>query len=74
MEEAIARVKFPAVEGTGGKDEEDEQEVTRAMVARQNRKGKKSGGFQSMGRPVCLSLAKPCSYHLHSYHLHGYRV
>ena len=36
-------------------DEEDEDaemsgDETRRMVAQQNRKGKKSGGFQSMGR------------------------
>lgn len=34
-------------ENSSGEEESDQE--TRKMVARQNRKGKKSGGFQSMG-------------------------
>ncbi len=53
MEEAVASVCFPGMGevevGEGSGDEESESEATRAMVASQNRKGKKSGGFQSMG-------------------------
>lgn len=53
----MASVSFPGMgeaevgeeegEVSGGEDSECEE--TRAMVASQNRKGKKSGGFQSMG-------------------------
>lgn len=56
MEEGIAQVKFPGMgevgveEEEGSGDDEDECEATRAMVVSQNRKGKKSGGFQSMGK------------------------
>ena len=32
-------------------EEEESSDETRKMVAQQNRKGKKSGGFQSMGTP-----------------------
>ena len=56
MEESLASVSFPGMgevevgEGEGGSGGEDSEcEETRAMVASQNRKGKKSGGFQSMG-------------------------
>lgn len=54
MEEGLAQVKFPGMgedsgEGEGSEDGDSEFEATRAMVAKQNRKGKKSGGFQSMG-------------------------
>lgn len=53
MEEGIALAKFPGMGEAGkGEDSDDgnsECEATRAMVAKQNRKGKKSGGFQSMG-------------------------
>ena len=55
MEESVALTKFPTALGAGGGemecsgDEESETEATRAMVASQNKKRKKSGGFQSMG-------------------------
>lgn len=56
MEEAVAQVKFPGMgEVEGGQDsgsDGDEGEATRAMVTSQNRKGRKSGGFQSMGELV----------------------
>lgn len=47
----MALVKFPGMgEGEeGSEDGDSEREATRAMVVCQNRKGKKSGGFQSMG-------------------------
>ena len=52
MEEGVAQVRFPgmgeAEEGSGD-GEDSECEATKAMVISQNRKGKKSGGFQSMG-------------------------
>lgn len=54
MEEGIALAKFSGMgEESGGEDsdaEASEGEATRARVTEQNRKGKKSGGFQSMGR------------------------
>lgn len=57
MEEGVAQVKFPGMGEVGaGKEsgtDEDEGEATRAMVVSQNRKGKKSGGFQSMGKWTC---------------------
>ena len=52
MESELAQVKFPGMgeEGAGADDDEgSECEATKAMVASQNRKGRKSGGFQSMG-------------------------
>ena len=57
MEESVAKAKFPASLGAGGgagkvecfSDGENETEITRAMVESQNKKRKKSGGFQSMG-------------------------
>ena len=57
MENAVARVRFEGVEDEeeGAREGElsdgDEQEwkLARQLVAQQNRKGKKSGGFQSMG-------------------------
>lgn len=64
MERALARVKFTGLgtgaddedavsepERSGGEEEEEERE-TRKLVAQQNRKGRKSGGFQSMGERV----------------------
>ena len=56
----MARVKFTGIGAGGGDedsasepersgDEEEEVRETRRLVAQQNRKGKKSGGFQSMG-------------------------
>lgn len=47
----MAQVKFP---GMGEAEEEEnsgaeESEIAKAMIASHNRKGKKSGGFQSMG-------------------------
>lgn len=62
MELSVARAKFPATLGeeedcvdcSGG--EENETEATRAMVARHNKKRKKSGGFQSMGECVQASV------------------
>ena len=60
MEESVAAVCFPGMgevegeeAGGGSGGEESECEATRAMVASQNRKGKKSGGFQSMGMELC---------------------
>ena len=54
LEAAVARTKFPSFSAEQEKEslenEDSECETTRAMVARQNRKGKKSGGFQSMGK------------------------
>ncbi len=54
MEEEVSRAQFPGMgEAEGGEgfaDEDSEGEDTKAMVVRQNRKGKKSGGFQSMGK------------------------
>ena len=60
MEKALAKVRFEGLSGGvetsesegelgGGGSSSDEVEETRVLVARQNRKGKKSGGFQSMG-------------------------
>lgn len=68
----MAQVKFP---GMGEAEDEDssgaeESEVTKAMVASHNRKGKKSGGFQSMGeqrrKSVPLQLAVYTLWCLHS--------
>lgn len=59
MEASVAQAKFPEEMEAGGEeggaemecsgDEESETEATRAMVTSQNKKRKKSGGFQSMG-------------------------
>lgn len=70
----MARVKFEgfddgeetsaseAVTSEEEGEEEEEREV-RELVMRRNRKGKKSGGFQSMGRATShqstLALATP---------------
>ncbi len=57
MEKAVARVKFEGLDGgdetsasevESSESEEEEREV-RELVMKHNRKGKKSGGFQSMG-------------------------
>ena len=63
MEKALARIKFEGLdsreetsasdlEGYGSEEEEERQ--TRQLVVQQNRKGKKSGGFQSMGKVFFL--------------------
>jgi hypothetical protein len=57
MEEGIAQVKFPGMGEVGaglrdGDVDGDEGEATRALVVSHNRKGKKSGGFQSMGKSI----------------------
>jgi len=52
MDISGALTEFPEdldFEGTINENEEDEKEATRAMVTMQNKKKKKSGGFQSMG-------------------------
>ena len=71
MEETLVKLKFPGMgrgigvevrDGTGDGtveshiEESSESEITRAMVANHNRKGKKSGGFQSMGQCVLASF------------------
>ena len=59
MEEEIALAKFPGmgeVQEVGEEGGESDCEATRAMVAKHNRKGKKSGGFQSMGMCVYYLL------------------
>ena len=59
MEKTLTKIKFEDLdsreetsasdlEGYGSEDEEERQ--TRQLVVQQNRKGKKSGGFQSMGK------------------------
>lgn len=70
MEKALARVRFEGLgeedgEGTSasemgsnGEDSEEEEEErreARLLVTQQNRKGKKSGGFQSMGEELNLN-------------------
>lgn len=78
MENAVARVRFEDFGGADGEssasetelcagasdcsDEEDEEDATRKMVARQNRKGKRSGGFQSMGMADLVSPLPQCTY------------
>ena len=55
MESEVARVRFSGMGEEGASADEGEGsecESTKAMVASQNRKGKKSGGFQSMGERV----------------------
>lgn len=58
MEKAIAELnakEFSEDQSGASSDEDDVgSEETRLMVARQNRKGKKSGGFQSMGMQFVL--------------------
>ena len=59
MERAVAKVTFEGIEAggdtsaseteAGGSSGSEEERETRLMVTRQNKKGKKSGGFQSMG-------------------------
>lgn len=59
METSLASVDFSVFEEEEGRDEDllnsyndsdsDSSDKTRRMVIKQNRKGKKSGGFQSMG-------------------------
>ena len=64
MEKTLARIKFEdldveeesctsELDGSGSEEGEEERE-TRLLFALQSRKGKKSGGFQSMGKPSCL--------------------
>lgn len=64
MEEGVAQVKFSGMGevGAGKESDEDEGEATRAMVVSQNRKGKKSGGFQSMGKPTRSRPDRPVSW------------
>ena len=67
MEASIAAVSFPGM-GEAGREEEggdsggegSEYEATRAMVASHNRKGKKSGGFQSMGMKLLWGVVCSC--------------
>lgn len=64
MEKSLASVDFSEFEGKESPNKvievaEDDSgsescEETRKMVLKQNRKGKKSGGFQSMGVCVCV--------------------
>lgn len=65
MEKTLARIKFEdldveeescisELDGSGGEEGEEERE-TRLLFALQSRKGKKSGGFQSMGKPLLVS-------------------
>lgn len=72
MERALTRVKFEGLEeedsegtsasemGSEGEvsegEEEEERREARLLVSQQNRKGKKSGGFQSMGEELSLSV------------------
>lgn len=59
MEKALAKVKFEGLDAGGdtsasefeeeGNSGSEEERETRLLVTKQNRKGKKSGGFQSMG-------------------------
>ena len=55
MEKAIAKLSFTDFSAEKVDSEEDaasdvDAVETRMMVIKQNRKGKKSGGFQSMGK------------------------
>ena len=65
MEKALTKIKFEDLdsreetsasdlEGYGSEEEEERQ--TRQLVVQQNRKGKKSGGFQSMGKLFLSSI------------------
>lgn len=49
MEAALAKVKFNGLEADESDNASDEEKETRALVTERNKKGKKSGGFQSMG-------------------------
>ena len=59
MERSLTKVSFSGfehgcdsvgLEGSGEEEDDlDSSEETRKMVVKRNRKGKKSGGFQSMG-------------------------
>ncbi len=60
MEKAVARVRFEGLDDegetsaseAGSSGGEEETGEARELVMRQNRKGKKSGGFQSMGKAI----------------------
>lgn len=67
MEEGVAQVKFAGMgdDGEVSGDGDSECETTRAMVLSHNRKGKKSGGFQSMGNIItwsCIDVAMYSSF------------
>lgn len=74
MESALARVKFTGISAGGGdedavselegSEEEEEERETRKLVAQQNRKGRKSGGFQSMGERRRGPVGGPRDRHL----------
>ena len=49
MEAALAKVKFSGLDGESDDASDEEMETTRALVTERKKKGKKSGGFQSMG-------------------------
>ena len=62
MEKTLSRLAFEGLDageesyisdldGSGSEEGEEERE-TRLLVALQSRKGKRSGGFQSMGKPL----------------------
>ena len=65
MERSLTKVSFSGfehgcdsvgLEGSGEEEDDlDSSEETRKMVVKRNRKGKKSGGFQSMGMYFILS-------------------
>lgn len=58
LEKGVASVKFSGIEaGTSSEGDGSECEATRAMVVSQNRKKKKSGGFQSMGENLRCAIA-----------------
>ena len=67
MEAALAKVKFSGLETDESGNASDEEKETRTLVTERNKKGKKSGGFQSMGklrlslgRCVCLCVLFLC--------------
>lgn len=49
METALAKVRFSGLEDGESHGASDEEKETRTLVTERNKKGKKSGGFQSMG-------------------------
>lgn len=48
-ESSASEAELSGREDAWSEDEEGSGDETRRMIAQQNRKGKKSGGFQSMG-------------------------
>ena len=67
MEKSLASVSFSEFENEEEADRAEESDTgsessqeTRKMVLKQNRKGKKSGGFQSMGKIDCVRPADSC--------------